>query len=183
MKFGEIFRFELKYQLRHATTWLLFAALFLFGFIVLRIVTLADDIYLNAPSTITFFTIFAGMIWLVIGGAIAGEAATRDIQTFMHPLTFTTPVSKLSYLSARFMAALTLNASIFLGLFLALLLSYYTPGINASLIGPFRLASYLTNYFFIALPAVVAVTAIQFAFAALSGRARSEEHTSELQSQ
>src|ERR671933_810164 len=100
MTFRTIFRFELRYQLRHVSTWLLLAVFLLFGFTVLRIVTLPDGTYLNAPSTISFFTVFGSVIWVVIGGVIVGDAATRDVQTRMHPLAFTAPVSKLSYLGA-----------------------------------------------------------------------------------
>jgi hypothetical protein len=54
MKFREIFRFELGYQWRHLSTWLLFAVFFGFGFVILRMVTLADETHLNAPGTIAF---------------------------------------------------------------------------------------------------------------------------------
>lgn len=171
MKFWEIFRFEFSYQLRHVSTWLLFAIFLLFGFMILRIVTLDDGTYLNVPGTIAFFTIFGSVIWIVIGGLVAGDAAARDMQTRMHPLTYTTPVSKFSYLGARFLAALVLNALILLTLYAGFLLSFYGPGAKTQFIGPFRLASYLTNYGFLALPTVIATTAIQFAFAALSHRA------------
>jgi hypothetical protein len=49
MKFREIFRFEFRYQLRHVSTWLLFAVFLLFGFMILRMVTLTDETHLNAP--------------------------------------------------------------------------------------------------------------------------------------
>ncbi|GAA4447799.1 M1 family aminopeptidase [Nibrella saemangeumensis] len=171
MKFGEMVRFEFRYQLRHASTWLLFAVFLLFGFMILRLVTLTDGTYLNAPGTIAFFTVFGSVIWVVIGGVVAGDAATRDIQMRMHPLTYTTPVSKSTYLGARFLAALVLNTLILLTLYAGMLLSFYGPGAKTQLIGPFQLASYLTNYAFLVLPTVIATTAIQFTFAALSGRA------------
>ncbi len=171
MKFWEIFRFEFRYQLRYVSTRLLFAVFLLFGFIVLRIVTLPDGTHLNAPGTIAFFTVFGSVIWVVTGGVVAGDAATRDRQTRMHPLTYTTPVSKVSYLGPRFLAALALNALILLTLYAGFLLSFYGPGAKTQFIGPFRLASYLTNYSFLALPTVIATTAIQFTCAALSGRA------------
>jgi ABC-2 type transport system permease protein len=170
MKFREIFRFEFDYQLRHISTWLLFAVFLLFGFIVMRLVNLTDETHLNAPGTIAFFTIFGSIIWVVIGGVVAGHAATRDIQTRMHPLTYTTPVSKLSYLGGRFLAALGLNVLMLLLLYAGFLLSIYGPGARTEMLGPFRLVSYLSNYAFLALPTVIVTTSIQFAFAALSGR-------------
>lgn len=132
---------------------------------------LEDETHLNAPGTIAFFTVSGSVIWVVIGGLVAGDAATRDIQTRMHPLTYTPPVSKVSYLIAQFLAALVLNALILLTLYAGFLLSFYGPGAKIQFLGPFRLASYLTNYAFLALPTVMVTTAIQFTFAALSGRA------------
>ncbi|MGV3586957.1 MAG: hypothetical protein ACO1OF_08160 [Adhaeribacter sp.] len=171
MKFTEIFRFEFRYQLRHVATWLLFTIFLLFGFLILRMVTLTDGTLLNAPGTIAFFTVFGSVIWVITGGVVAGEAATRDRQTRMHPLTYTTPVSKLSYLGARFLAALALNGLMLLLLYVGMLLSFYGPGAKTQFIGPFRIASYLTNYGFLALPTVIVTTAIQFTLAAWSGRA------------
>ncbi|WP_247232167.1 hypothetical protein [Telluribacter sp. SYSU D00476] len=171
MKFNTIFRYEFRYQLGHVSTWLLFTAFLLFGFILLRLVNLTDGTYLNAPGTIAFFTVFGSAIWVVIGGVVAGDSATRDIQTRMHPLTYTTPVSKLIYLGARFLAALALNVLILLALYVGMLLSFYGPGAKTQFVAPWRLASYLTNYGFLALPTVVVVTAVQFVFATLSGRA------------
>jgi ABC-2 type transport system permease protein len=171
LNFREIFRFEARYQLRQVSSWLLLTAFFLFGFLMLRMVTLADETYLNAPATIAFFTVFASVIWVVIGGVVAGDLATRDVQTRMHPLTYTAPVSKTTYLGARFLAALALNALMMASLYAGLLLSYYGPGAKTAFIGPFRAASYLTNYGFLALPTVIVTTALQFTFAALSRRA------------
>ncbi|MBD2703402.1 hypothetical protein IC229_22350 [Spirosoma sp. BT702] len=171
MTFGEIFRFEISYQFRHVSTWLLFAFFFLFGFIILRLVTLTDGTYLNAPGTITFFTVFGSAIWVVIGGVIVGDTATRDVQTRMHPLTYTAPVSKFGYLGARFLAALALNSLLLLTLYAGFLGSLYGPGAKTQFVSPFRPDTYLANFAFLALPTSMATTAIQFMVAALSGRA------------
>lgn len=171
MTFGAIFRFEIRYQFRHVSTGLLFALFFLFGFIILRLVTLTDGTCLNAPGTITFFSVFGSSIWVVIGGVIVGDAATRDVQTRMHPLTYTTPVSKFGYLGARFLAALALNVLILLTLYAGFLGSLYGPGARTQFVGPFYLTAYLTNFAFLALPTSMATTAIQFMVAALNGRA------------
>jgi len=171
MTFREIFRFEIRYQFRHVSTWLLFAFFFLFGFGILRLVTLTDGTYLNAPGTITFFTVFGNAIWVVIGGVIVGDVATRDVLTRMHPLTYTTPVSKFGYLGARFLAALALNVLLLLALYAGFLGSLYGPGAKTQFVGPFRLDAYLTNLAFLALPTIMATTAIQFMVAVLGGRA------------
>lgn len=171
MQLGKSFWFELRYQLMHVSTWLLLVGFFLFGFGILRLVTLTDETHLNAPGTIAFFTVFGSVIWIVIGGVVAGDAATRDLMTRMHPLVYTTPVSKLSYLGSRFLAALSLNSAMMIILYLGFVLSLYGPGGRDAMLGPFRLESYLTNWWFIAFPTVFVATSIQFSLAALSGRA------------
>jgi hypothetical protein len=110
MKFREIFRFELAYQLRRVSTWVYFVVLFVFGFLIMRAGTPADGVFLNTPAFVAFFTVMGGVIWLLLAGAVAGDAAARDVETRMHPLTYTAPVSKADYLGGRFLAAFVLNS-------------------------------------------------------------------------
>ncbi len=134
-------------------------------------VTLPRDFILNSPFIIAAVTVFSCLIWLLVASAMAGEAAARDVQTGMHPLTYTSPVSKAEYLGGRFLAAFVLNALVLLGVQAGSLLAVYAPGIDPEIVGPFRPAAYLAAYAFIALPNAFIVAAIQFAFALLSGRA------------
>lgn len=165
MKFREILRFEVAYQLRRLPAWLYFTLLFAFALVMTQIFNPADGVYYGAPSTIAFFSIFGGMIWLLVGGSVAGDAAARDIETRMHPLMYAAPISKTEYLGGRFAAAFVLNALILLALPLGILIGLQTRGLDPALLGPFRPAAYVTAYFFLTLPNAFAVTAIQFAFA------------------
>jgi ABC-2 type transport system permease protein len=174
MKFREIFRFELAYQVRRAWTWLFFAALVVFAFLMTRDGTLAeallDEFFINSPFAVAKTTVTCSLIWLLVAAVVAGESAARDVATGMHPLTWTAPVSKAEYLGGRFLAALVLNALILLAVQAGILLAVYSPGVDAGLIGPFRPAAYLTAYAFLALPNAFVATAIQFSLAARSGR-------------
>ena len=174
MKFWEIFRFEFAYQVRRPWPWLFVAVLLVLSFLMTRDGSLSEvlfaDFFLNSPFAVALTTVFGGLIWLVMAAAIAGDAAARDVATGMHPLTYTTPVSKAHYLGGRFLAALALNALILLAVPAGILLGVYLPGVHPDLIGPFRLAPFLTAYAFIALPNAFVATAIQFALAARTGR-------------
>jgi len=64
----------------------------------------------NAPFVIAAVTVFGSLMWLLVATAVAGDAAARDVETRMHPLTYTAPVSKADYLGGRFLAAFVLNA-------------------------------------------------------------------------
>jgi ABC-2 type transport system permease protein len=174
MKFREIFRFELAYQVRRAWPWLIFAALLVFDFLMTRDNTLAEalyeDFFLNSPFAVAKTTVVGSLIWLLVAAAVAGEAAARDVATGMHPLTYTVPISKAEYLGGRFLAALVLNALLLLAVQAGILLAVYSPGVDAAVIGPFRPAAYLTAYAYIALPNAFVGTALQFSLAARSGR-------------
>ena len=174
MKLLGIFRFELAYQLRRPWPWLSIAVLIVFAFVSTRVaivpVTLPQDFILNSPFIITAVSVFSCQIWLLIAPVVAGEAAAREVHTGMHPLTYTSPISKTEYLGGRFLAALALNAVILLGVQIGSLLAAHAPGANPDIIGPFRPAAYLAAYGFIALPNALIATTVQFSAALLTGR-------------
>jgi ABC-type transport system involved in multi-copper enzyme maturation permease subunit len=174
MKFREIFRFELAYQLRRPWPWLAMAVLIVVSFLVTRVgiipVTLPQDFILNSPFIITTVSVLSCQIWLLVAPAVAGEAAARDVHTGMHPLTYASPISRIEYLGGRFVAALVLNALILLAVQVGSLLAVYAPGVSPEIIGTFRPTAYLTAYVFIGLTNAFIGTAVQFAAALLSGR-------------
>ena len=174
MKLWGIFRFELRYQLRRPWTWLSMVGLLVFALVSTRVaivpVTLPQDFILNSPFIITVVSVFSCQIWLLVAPAVAGEAAARDVHTGLHPLVYTSPVSKTEYLGGRFLAALALNALILLAMQVGSLLAVYAPGVNPEIVGPFRPAAYLAAYAFIALPNVLIATTAQFSAALLTGR-------------
>lgn len=175
MKFREIFRFELAYQARRLSTWLPFAALVVVAYLFVRGNYLADalyaDFYLNSPFIIAAVTVFCSLFWLVTAAGVTGEIAARDVETGMHPLTYTAPVSRAEYLGGRFLAVFVLHAVILLAVPLGVMIAVYAPGVDAEVIGPFRPAAYLTAFGLFALPNAFIGTSIQFACASLGRRA------------
>ncbi|NEU08052.1 ABC transporter permease [Flavihumibacter sp. R14] len=175
MKFQRIFALEFSYQIRRAVTWLYFAFVLGFTFLVVigNYMSDAQEGYflLNGPIVIATVAVLGIVHWLLVGASVAGDAATRDMQTRMHSLTFTAPTSKAAYLGGRFLAAFALNVLILLAIPAAILIAIYLSGVEAEILGPFRLAAYLTTYFYIVLPNAFFATAIQFSLAALSRRA------------
>ena len=106
-----------------------------------------------------------------MAAGVAGEIAARDVETGMHPLTYTAPVSKAEYLGGRFLAVFAINALILLAVPLGVMLAVYASGVDPEIVGPFRPAAYLTAYAFLALPNALLGTAVQFAWATLGRRA------------
>ncbi len=167
MIFRKIFLAEFAYQTRRISTWLYLLVLLAFTIGMKLLIATGDGVYPNNTLHITGMTIFGGLIWLLIGASVAGEAAARDVQMKIHPLIYTTSVSKLNYLAGRFLAALAVNALLILALPLGLLLSFYLPGMVEGELLPFRPVVYLNVLFLIALPTVLVATALQFTFAVL----------------
>ncbi len=168
MKLWTIFRFEFAYQLKRLSTWLYLAVLLGFTFLMNLVTTPGDGVYPNNTFHITATIVIGTLIWLVIGAAIAGEAAARDVQTLIYPFTYITPVKKFHYLSGRFLAAFAINALLLFSLPVGVLLSFYLPGFDQGELLPFRPWAYGSVYFLIVLPGAFVATALQFSFAALT---------------
>lgn len=175
MKLLEIFRFELVYQIQRPSPWLYALVIMGAAFLMLIGNYLPDAqegyLLLNAPSTIAYTTVFCSLVWLLIAGAIAGEAAGRDTQTKMDALIYTSPISKYQYLGGRFLAALVLNALILLAVPFGIWVSIYGIGVEPELLVPFNIAAYLTSYSYIALPNAIFATALQFSLATINRKA------------
>jgi len=174
MQIKAIFLFELRYQLRKPYTWLFFGVLLLVAFLLTRDSSLEDALYhtlfINSPYLIVKTEVVAGMLWLVMAAAVAGDAGARDVQTRMHSLVYTTGIGTRSYIFGKFSAALVINLLILLSLPIGSLLGVYLPGMQPEVIGPFRPAAYLTSFAYFTLPNVFFATALQFAIALRKGR-------------
>ncbi|MER2999370.1 M1 family aminopeptidase [Pontibacter populi] len=174
MKFRKIFQMEFAYQVRSFTTWLYFLVVAVLAFLWVTANYLSDAqegyFLLNAPIVIAAVTALCILFWLPLGGSVAGDAAARDVQTRMYSLTYTTPTSKATYLGGRFLAACFLNLIVLLSIPLSILFSLYFTGVEPEVMGPFRLSAYLTSFFYLLLPNIFIVTAIQFSLAALTRR-------------
>jgi len=169
VKFREIFRFEFVYQARRVRTWLYFAVLFAVAYLLMRTAGAGDGV-VNSPYAIAQETVLTGLLWVLMAPAVAGSAAARDVQTRMHPLVYTTPISKSNYLGGRFLAAFVLNALILLAVPLGMMAALLFPGVEPEIVGPFRPAVYLSSYGVLALPTAFTFTAVQFSLAALKRR-------------
>ncbi len=134
MKLREIFRFELAYQARRVSTWLYFAVLVFFAFVWTGENYLAyarnGDYFHGAPFIVAEVTVVGCLFWILVAAYVAGDAAARDVETGMHPLTYTAPVRKADYLGGRFLAAFVLNASILLAVPAGILLAVYSAGVG-----------------------------------------------------
>lgn len=174
MKFREIFRYELAYQIRRPWPWLIIIVLMFLTFLFMRDGSFSEALYteffVNSPFMIAMATVFGSLLWLLTGAFITGEAAARDIEARMHALIYTTPITKAEYLGGRYLASFVVHACILIVVQITIILAIYLPGVHPDSIGPFRPQAFITAYFFIALPNAFAATTLQFALALWSGR-------------
>lgn len=175
MKLGTIAGFEFAYQLRRPAYWLFFVVLLFVAWSIIQANYVADArdgwLLLNAPLVIASTTVVSGMLWLFLAASIAGEAASRDIASGLHPLTYSAPVSRFQHLVGRFLAAYALNVVMLLAVPAGMLLGMHWPAVEPEILGPWRPAAFVLAYLCIALPNALLATAVQFALAALSRRA------------
>jgi ABC-type transport system involved in multi-copper enzyme maturation permease subunit len=174
MTFGRIFLFEAAYQARRPATWLYLAASFFVGWSVIQGNYLDDArngwMLLNAPLVVASTTVVGCLMWLFVGASVAGDAAARDVESGMHPLSYSAPVPKFDYLAGRFLAAYAINAVILLAAQAGMLLGMHWPDVEAEVLGPWRPVAFLLAFSMIALPNAFIATAMQFSFAALGRR-------------
>lgn len=174
MKLGEVARFEAAYQLRRGSTWFFFIVFLLFTAAATSSLidsSRRDETFFNAPITISAVTVLTSLVLLLLSAAVAGDAATRDAQTRIAPLLYTTPISKRAYLGGRFLGAFAVSALFLAPLPFALIVLPKLAYVDAALVGPVQPLAYVVAYFWIALPNAFISTAILFALAVVSRRA------------
>ena len=177
MKLWEVLRFEVVYRLRSPATWvylgLVVALTFLMGRSYIADAERNGHLLADAPWGMAVGSVIVSMIGALVTAALAGDAATRDVEFRMRPLFFTTPLGKAEYLGGRFLGILAVNAFLLSAVPIGLLLTTRMTSVEAELLGPFQLGTYLRPYLFIVLPNLFVTASILFALAALSRRSLS----------
>ncbi len=172
MRFREIFIFELKYQFRQLSTWIVLAIPVLLSvFLVIMAKPSEEADFLNSPAFLVLVSVAGGVIWLLTSGVIAGTAAARDVQSRMDPLIYTTPLSKIDYLGGRFSAVLIINAFIQFLIPVSFGLAFLLKNADPTTLAPFQVKPFLNSYFYLSLPIAFVGTACQFSAAVLERKA------------
>lgn len=170
MTLAEVFRFEVEYRVRQPSTWVYALVLFGIPFLMMHAINGSGQ-YLNAPVMVMQASTILGSLGMLVTAGIFGDAASRDVQTRMFSLFYTSPVREAHYLGGRFLGALLVNAIVLMGVPLGLLLASVMPYMSAGKFGPVQLDAYIQAYVLILLPNVVVIGAFMFAAAALTRQA------------
>jgi ABC-type transport system involved in multi-copper enzyme maturation permease subunit len=167
MKFREIFRFEVEYRLRSASTWLYALLLAAVPFLMMHAINGSQG-YMNRPQIVAMGSVTVGMLGMLVTAALFADAAVRDVQARMHPLVYTAPIRRVEYLGGRFLGALAVNAVLLLAVPLGLLLGSWMPYLDATMFGPTIPGAYVQPYLLFLLPNALLAGALLFTVAALS---------------
>ena len=124
--------------------------------------------HVNSPFVLTGLAGVISLFGVLVTAALLGNAVYRDYETGIHPLFFTTPVSKFAYLGGRFSSALLVNAFILSSIPVGLMLGSVMPYLDAERFGAFQPMAFLHLYFVLILPNTIFTGAIFFALAALT---------------
>ena len=167
MTFGEVFRFELGYRVRQPSTWVYALVLIAVPFLLMHAIN-GSRLYLNAPVSVMQGCVILGSLGMLITAGIFGDAASRDVQTRMHSLFYTSPVREAHYLGGRFLGGVLVNAVLVMAIPLGLLLASLMPYMSAGKFGPVRIEAYVQAYALVLLPNVLIIGAFMFAMAVLT---------------
>ena len=176
--FVGIVRFELRYYFGRISTYIYFGIFFAIAFLMINAIGGAWEsvnmavggssgtVRVNSPYVLAVVTGAVSLFGVLVTAALLGNAVYRDYETGIHPLFFTTPMSKLAYLGGRFTGAMLVNAFIVFSLPLGLMFGTLMPYLDQERFGPFQAAAFLHPYLVLVLPNLVFAGAIFFALAA-----------------
>ena len=171
--FLSVAAYELKYRLTRVSTHvyalIFFALAFLLGLSAaggFDSVTVASNALANSPYLIGGLVSQLGLFGVIVTASFMGHALVKDFENTMHPLLFTTPLSKTAYLGGRFTGALLANLYVFAAIVPGLMLAFAFPTVDASSLGPFSLEAYLRPFLIFVIPNLLITGAVFFALAA-----------------
>ena len=167
---AEIFRFELRYQLRQPVFLLAAAFFFLSAFLAVTTDAVViggsiGNVDRNAPFVILQLLLVMSLMGVFVTTAFVASPVLRDRETGTHELFFSTPIRKRDYLVGRFAGALAVALAVFVPVVLGVVLGSLMPWLDPERVGPFRAAPYLQGLLVFVVPNVLFTGSIQFALA------------------
>lgn len=172
--FREIFRFELRQQLRSPLFWMI-----AFAFCALAAAVISSDhvrigggignTLRNAPYVVVNQLALIGTILsLFLGPIFVAGAALRDFEAGTSELFFATPISRRAYLGGRFAAGYAIALAVMVFVALGMLLGVMMPWVDPQRIGPTSFGAYAYAFGVVLVPDLLFVSAMLFLLATLT---------------
>jgi len=171
--FGEIFRFEFRFQLRQPIVWICTAIFVLLTFLAITTdsVTIGGSIGAvnrNAPFVVVQILSIMSLIGVFVTTAIVANVVNRDFELGTHELFFSTPLKKADYLGGRFFGALAIAFCMFIPVAASIWVGSLMPWLEPERIGSFLFEPYVFSMLVMVLPNLFVMSAIFFSAAALT---------------
>lgn len=170
----EVIWFEWKYRLRRPATFIYFGILFFmaFGAVSLENLTVGGTTGLvkqNSPYQLSLMTVVLTAIpGFFISSAIMGVPVVRDADNNTQSMIYTSPITKLSYLTGRFWGAFLVCTIIFMGIPLGFLMGSIMPWLDESRFLDIDIWNYFQPFFLFAIPNIFISGALFFMVGTLS---------------
>ncbi|HEX7325963.1 MAG TPA: ABC transporter permease subunit, partial [Rhodanobacteraceae bacterium] len=161
--FSQVFKFELRQQLKSPLFWLIAAALAALAFGAassdsIQIGGGIGAVHRNAPLVVITMLTVMSIIGLFLITIFVAGAALRDFSANTADMMFATPISRSAYLGGRFAAGWLVSVLVMIAVAFGLWLGSLMPWIDATRLGPTPWAAFgwglgvlvLPNLFFLA---------------------------------
>lgn len=180
--FASLLAQEVRHRLRQLSTHVYFGIFFGVSFLLMNalggafadanitIFGMGPNTNANSPFAINATTLFVSLLGLMITAPFMGQSVYRDYDSGIHPLVFSTPVSKAKYLGSRFLGAVLVHLYLYAGLTAGLVLGAAAPWVDPSQLGAFRPMAYLQPYLLYLLPNLLWVGGLFVALPAFTRR-------------
>ncbi len=168
----EIFFFELDFRLKQLSTYIFGIILFLFGFLLVNIlggafsavsvsiISGGERVFLNSAFVNTTLMERVSIFLIFIIASFVSSMLSRDMENKAYYFFFTKPISKWSYITARFFANMLLVGVINLMMVLGMFIAFYMPWIEGEYFMKPQLLNYLTPLTHIIIPNIILIGSI-----------------------
>jgi ABC-2 type transport system permease protein len=169
----EVIRFELNYRKKRPATYIYFTIIFAFCFVGVTvdgasIGGASGQLKENAPLVITRMSLLISIFMCLIASAVMGVAILRDFEHNTEAIMFSTPMSKFSYLTGRFIGSFIVLLFIGSAIWLAFAIADFMWWRDAGKLLPFNLWHFLQPFLIFVVPNLFFCGALLFMSGALS---------------
>lgn len=170
--FSTIFSFEVRRWLKNPVFYVYCAIFFGLSLFIMMAslgafdgatATTSRPTYVNSPLNIAGnLNALATFVYFLLP-TIIGASVYRDYQYNVHHVLFSYPMTRSSYLSAKFLSSLVVTLTVVLTCILGFYIAQYMPNVNKDLLGPNDIWAYFQAFFILIVPNMILFGLMVFA--------------------
>lgn len=171
-----IARHEFLYQARSRATLVVFTLVFGLSFLLTansaEFVATAQggNVFINSPYMITNTLIVLGVFSIFLAPAYMATAVLKDRDHGFDGILFSTPITERAFLGGRFLGAFLAMMLVLAAAPVGMIAGCLMPWTDPNTLGPLRVDHYMVVFFGFLTPSMLAVAALIFSTAVLTGR-------------